>query len=152
MGRDFYAVLGIGSAATAAQIRRAYQRLARRYSPDVNLWDREAQALFEEIQGAYRVLGDPSARVLYDHQARAADRPAEDSGPRRAGRRRGDDLHAPVALALEQAAPAPRAAPEPVRCAHCDGTGTVWTEGTPRPSECPACEGEGERVTAPCSA
>lgn len=172
MARDFYAVLGIGSAATAAQIRRAYQRLARRYSPDVNLWDREAQALFEEIQGAYRVLGDPSARVLYDHQARAADRPAEDSGPRRAGRRRGDDLHAPIELAFEQAAAGLTAelvverlsacqacaargtqpGAEPVRCAHCDGTGTVWTEGTPRPTECPACEGEGERVTAPCSA
>ncbi|HTK91690.1 MAG TPA: J domain-containing protein [Verrucomicrobiae bacterium] len=172
MARDFYAVLGIESAATAAQIRRAYQRLARRYSPDVNLWDREAQALFDEIQAAYRVLGDPSARVLYDHQASSADRPTEATGPRRAGRRRGDDLHAPIELAFEQAAAGlttelnlerlsgcqacaargTQPGAEPVRCAHCDGSGTVWAEGTLRPTECPACGGEGQRVTAPCPA
>jgi molecular chaperone DnaJ len=173
MARDFYAVLGIGSAASAAQIRRAYQRLARRYSPDVNLWDREAQTLFEEIQAAYRVLGDPSARTLYDHQAHATDRPEETSGARRTGRRRGDDLHAPIELAFEQAAAGltadlvverlsgcqtcaargTRPGAEPVPCAHCGGTGTVWgAEGAPRPTQCPACHGEGERVTAPCSA
>jgi molecular chaperone DnaJ len=171
MARDFYAVLGIGSAASAAQVRRAFQRLARRYSPDVNLWDREAQSLFEEIQAAYRVLGDPSARTLYDHQARSAERPAESAGSRRAGRRRGDDLHAPIELAFEQAAAGltadliverlsacqpcaargTRPGAEPVPCGHCGGAGTVWeTEGAPRPSECPACDGEGERVTAPC--
>ena len=69
--RDYYAVLGVGAAASSAQIRRAYQRLARRYSPDVNLWDHEADGLFEEIRFAYRVLSDPSARTLYDHQAKA---------------------------------------------------------------------------------
>lgn len=172
MARDFYAVLGIESAASAVQIRRAYQRLARRYSPDVNLWDREAQALFDEIQAAYRVLGDPSARVLYDHQARSADRPTEVSGLRRAGRRRGDDVHAPIELAFEQAAAGlttelsierlsgcqactargTQPGAQPVRCAHCDGSGTVWAEGAPRPTECPGCGGEGQRVTAPCPA
>ena len=51
--RDYYAVLGVEAGATAIQIRRAYQRLARRYSPDVNFWDHSARAVFEEI---WRVL------------------------------------------------------------------------------------------------
>ena len=42
--RDYYAVLGVATGSTPGQIRRAFQRLARRYSPDVNLWDQEAQA------------------------------------------------------------------------------------------------------------
>jgi molecular chaperone DnaJ len=171
MARDFYAVLGVGAAASATQIRRAYQRLARRYSPDVNFWDREAQTLFEEVQAAYRVLSDPSARTLYDHQARAGDRPAEAAGARRAARRRGDDLHAPIelgflqaarglttALAVERLSPCAtcgatgaRPGAAPTACPHCGGAGVVWGgDGTPRPAACPACEGTGERVLHPC--
>jgi molecular chaperone DnaJ len=170
MARDYYAVLGIGAAASATQIRRAYQRLARRYSPDVNLWDREAQTLFEEIQFAYRVLSDPSARTLYDHEARAGERPTETAGARRPSRR-GDDLHVPVELAFHQAAAGltadlvverlstcetceasgARAGAAPAPCAHCGGAGVVWgAEAMPRPAECPVCEGAGERVTEPC--
>src|SRR6185369_14801460 len=61
MTRDYYAVLGVATAASSAQIRRAYQRLARQYSPDVNLWQQEVVGVFEEIAEAYRVLGDPMA-------------------------------------------------------------------------------------------
>ena len=66
MRRDYYAVLGIGVAASSVQIRRAYQRLARQYSPDVNLWEQHARALFDEAAEAYRVLSDPAARAVYD--------------------------------------------------------------------------------------
>ena len=171
MARDYYAVLGVGVAASATQIRRAYQRLARRYSPDVNLWDREGDALFDEIRAAYRVLSDPSARTLYDHQARAGERPTESVGSRGASRRRGDDLHVPVELAFQQAAAGltadltverlspceaceasgarPGAAPAP--CEHCDGAGLVWgAQGALGPAECPVCRGAGQRVTDPC--
>ena len=73
--RDYYAVLEVDAGATAVQIRRAYQRLARRYSPDVNFWERDARALFEEIVEAYRILSDATARSLYDRQdARPAGR------------------------------------------------------------------------------
>ena len=64
MARDYYAVLEIGVGATSTQIRRAYQRLARRYSPDVNLWQRDTQSLFEEIVEAYQVLSDPTSRSV----------------------------------------------------------------------------------------
>lgn len=171
MARDFYAVLGVGSGASATQIRRAYQRLARRYSPDVNFWDREAQGLFEEIQAAYRVLSDPSARTLYDHQARAGERQADPSGTRPGARRRGDDLHVPIELGFTQAAQGlttdlalerlspcgtcgatgARPGAAPTACPHCGGAGMVWGgEAAPRPMACPACDGTGERVTNPC--
>jgi molecular chaperone DnaJ len=152
MRRDYYAVLGVSTAATAAEIRRAYQRLARRYSPDVNLWDREAQALFEEIVEAYRVLSDPAARTLYDRQGAAAAREAAHPAGTgvRPGGRRGDDLHVPVELSFQQAVSglaaelrverlgpcgtcgASGAAPggAPVTCTHCSGLGVVWQGGS----------------------
>ena len=92
-------------AASAAQIRRAYQRLARRYSPDVNLWDREADGLFEEISSGLsrpqRSLGANALRPSGDG-GRSGRRTAADR--RRACRRRGDDIHVPVELAFDQAA------------------------------------------------
>src|SRR5919199_1668339 len=66
MRRDYYAVLGIAATAGPREIRQAYRRLARQYSPDVNFWDNTTLALFEEIAEAYRVLSDPQARAMYD--------------------------------------------------------------------------------------
>ncbi|HET8575961.1 MAG TPA: DnaJ C-terminal domain-containing protein [Methylomirabilota bacterium] len=171
MRRDYYAVLGVGASATDTQIRRAYQRLARRYSPDVNLWEREAEALFEEIAEAYRVLSDPSARALYDRQGQGAGgSTAAGAGGSRGGRR-GDDLHLPVELAFQQtvsgleaelpverlsscdacgATGAARGA-ERLPCDRCDGLGAVWGVGATLESQpCAACGGLGMRVTAPC--
>jgi len=172
--RDYYAVLGIGVAATADQLRRAYQRLARRYSPDVNLWDREAQSLFEEISQAYRVLGDPSARRLYDQQGTPGPEVERVAPGLRPGGRRGDDLHVPVELAFAQAyaglaldltverlAPCPpcratgaRPGAAAVPCSHCGATGIVWASEGARAAagSCPACQGSGERVVDPCPA
>src|SRR5438552_2777236 len=95
MRRDYYAVLGIAATAAPREVRRAYQRLARQYSPDVNFWDERARELFEEIAEAFRVLGDPNARQMYDrfgHAAGADDALAEG--------RRGDDVHAVVELSF----------------------------------------------------
>src|SRR2546430_2185207 len=66
MRRDYYAVLGIAATAPPREIRQAYRRLARQYSPDVNFWETTARTLFEEIAEAYRILSDPDARSLYD--------------------------------------------------------------------------------------
>jgi DnaJ-class molecular chaperone len=71
MRRDYYAVLGIAATAPPREVRRAYQRLARQYSPDVNFWDERARELFEEIAEAFRVLGDPTARQMYDQYGHA---------------------------------------------------------------------------------
>ncbi len=165
--RDYYAVLGVGAGATAVEIRRAYQRLARRYSPDVNLWERDARALFEEITEAYRILSDPTARSVYDRRGTQR----EPGGDVRAtGGRRGDDVHVPVELSFAQAmagvavdlpierlsaCPACRAtgaAPgaAPVACSHCGGLGTIWKEDSRVAGVCPACDGAGVRVSEPC--
>ena len=85
--RDYYEVLGVSREAPALEIRRAYRRLARRYSPDVNLWDVRAEGLFEEIQEAYRVVGDPGCAVLL-RPARAPGLPRRRGTRRPAGRRR----------------------------------------------------------------
>src|SRR5258705_10806151 len=66
MRRDYYAVLGVAVTAPPREIRQAYRRLARQYSPDVNFWDTTARTLFEEIAEAYRILSDPDARSIYD--------------------------------------------------------------------------------------
>jgi len=173
MRRDYYAVLGVGAAASAAQIRRAYQRLARQYSPDVNLWERDARALFEEAAEAYRVLSDPMARAVYDRRP-AADGVSDGAdAPRpRASGRRGDDLRVPVELSFQQAVtgvaidlPLDRFSPcatcrssgaahgsEPERCSYCGGLGTVWTgRDALRSDRCPACDGSGASVREPCS-
>jgi molecular chaperone DnaJ len=168
--RDYYAVLGVEAGATAIQIRRAYQRLARRYSPDVNFWDHGARAVFEEIVQAYRILSDPTARTVYDRQGApvAWDRSASTGAAQ--GGRRGDDLHVPVELSFQQAVagvegsvPVDRLLPcescgasgaapgaEPTPCTHCGGLGTIW-RGTSREA-CPACDSVGTRVAEPCSA
>ena len=104
MRRDYYAVLGIAATAAPREIRQAYRRLARQYSPDVNFWDTAAGALFEEIAEAYRVLNDPDARSLYDLLARRArEAPLGEEGAsgcqERAARRvRPVGLRAPVTL------------------------------------------------------
>lgn len=174
MRRDYYGVLGVATSASAVEIRRAYQRLARQYSPDVNLWEQDARALFEEIGEAYRVLGDPMARTLYDHGSAPSSgpRPRAPGGTPRSEGRRGDDLRVPVELAFTQAAsgfsadvPVNRLSPcadcgatgtargaIPSPCAECAGTGAVWHgRGTLETGPCPACAGSGVRVSDPCS-
>jgi molecular chaperone DnaJ len=68
---DLYALLGVTRAASAADIERAYTRLARRYHPGINPGDRAAEEMFRRIQEAFATLGDLERRRAYD---RGADR------------------------------------------------------------------------------
>jgi len=64
--KDYYKVLGIEKTATADDIKKAYRKLARKYHPDVNPNNKEAEQKFKEINEANEVLSDPEKRKKYD--------------------------------------------------------------------------------------
>ena len=64
--RDYYATLGVPRGAPAADIKKAYRKLARQHHPDVNKSDPAAEKRFKEISEAYAVLGDDEKRKAYD--------------------------------------------------------------------------------------
>ena len=66
MAKDFYEVLGVPRTATEKEIRQAYRKLARKFHPDVNPGDKNAESKFKEIGEAYEVLSDPENRKKYD--------------------------------------------------------------------------------------
>jgi molecular chaperone DnaJ len=70
--KDLYEVLGVPKKATAAEIKKAYKRLARKFHPDLNPGDKGAEAKFKEISHAADVLGDKEKRKLYDRFGEAA--------------------------------------------------------------------------------
>ena len=163
--RDYYEILGVGRSATEDEIKRAFRRLARRYHPDVNPNDAEAETRFKEIAEAYEVLRDPDRRAQYDYYGRAAptgnivgDFWEEFGGfgdlfdaffgarraPRRPRPRRGSDLRYDVELTLEEVASGAQkviTAERPQRCEECRGTGSR-SQAAER--VCPSCGGTGQ--------
>ena len=77
---DYYKVLGVERKAAAADIKKAYRRLARKFHPDLNPGDKSAEARFKEIQEAYAVLSDPKKRAQYDQFGTVGDRPPAGAG------------------------------------------------------------------------
>ncbi|MDQ7784257.1 MAG: molecular chaperone DnaJ [Desulfomonilaceae bacterium] len=65
-GKDFYGALGVNKDATTEQIKKAYRKLARKYHPDVNPGNKEAEDKFKVISEAHDVLSDPEKRKIYD--------------------------------------------------------------------------------------
>ena len=70
--RDYYEVLGVGRNADAKEIKRAYRKLAKKYHPDTNPGDKQAEQKFKEITEAYNVLSDTEKKKLYDQFGFAA--------------------------------------------------------------------------------
>jgi molecular chaperone DnaJ len=154
--RDFYEVLGVKRDADEKEIKRAFRKLARKYHPDVNPGNREAEQKFKEASEAYEVLSDAEKRVKYDQFGPAAqqawspagagassgfawaspgfgniDELLEEllggrGGKPRARRPRGQDLRFEVELTLEEAA-----------------RGVTREVAVPVPQPCPQCRGAG---------
>lgn len=70
--RDYYEVLGVEKTADDAALKSAYRKLAKKYHPDMNPGDKEAEAKFKEASEAYAILSDPDKRRQYDQFGHAA--------------------------------------------------------------------------------
>ena len=70
--RDYYEVLGVDRGADDATLKKAYRKLAKKYHPDINPGDKEAEKKFKEATEAYGVLSDAEKRRMYDQYGHAA--------------------------------------------------------------------------------
>ncbi|HKH40615.1 MAG TPA: molecular chaperone DnaJ [Solirubrobacterales bacterium] len=166
---DFYELLGVDKSASQDEIKKAYRDLARKWHPDRNPDDEQAEERFKEIQQAYGTLSDPEKRKQYDAGGRFAGFGAGGfpggfpgggfasdlgdifssffgrGGGRQQGPRaqRGRDLETEVRLSFDQAMHGAQIAvsvPTTGECPTCHGSGA--RPGT-SPHTCPRCEGTG---------
>ncbi len=166
--KDYYSVLGISRDASDEDIKKAYRRLARKYHPDINPDDGDAEQKFKEISKAYEVLSDPVKRRNYDLYGNEEaptllgrdfmdfGSPFGDifdvffgRGRERTARRpqKGDDLAYRLTITLEEAyrgAEKEIEVPRHEICGNCGGKGI---EPGYDLDLCPVCGGEG-RVTS----
>ena len=164
--RDYYQVLGVGRTADAAELKKAYRRLARQCHPDVNK-EADAEDRFKEINEAYEVLSDTDKRRTFDRLGHAGLDGTAGMGDfggfggisdifeeffgfgtgtrsRRRGPRRGDDLQYQLRISFEEAAFGCRKDVEIQRleaCSACQGSGA---EPGTTPVHCTQCNGSGE--------
>jgi len=167
--RDYYEVLEVAREVRAAELKKAYRRLAMKFHPDQNPDDAGAAEKFREITEAFQVLADPQKRAMYDRYGHSApdiggfEGGAVDlgnmtdffesifgsvfGGARRTRRRRGRpgrNLQYDLTLSLEQivsGADVRITIPRPVRCEACGGVGSAG--GNP-PQPCRQCGGHGQ--------
>lgn len=160
--RDLYNILGLDRGASADDVKRAYRVLARRWHPDKNPGDAEADARFKDITEAYRTLSDPDKRSRYD---RLGPLYTEDGRPPRPedlnavastvwgnlfrwrSTARGEDLRYTLSVDLEDVVAGcdkEITVPRQVRCRTCAGEGAP-AEGR---AQCTVCKGSG-RGTGP---
>jgi molecular chaperone DnaJ len=165
--RDPYKALGVEKKASQDEVKKAYRKLARRYHPDKNPDDKQAEERFKEVQEAYSILSDPEKRKQYDQGGvfgfdPGSFRPGGGGfggfgdilsdlfggvGGAPAGARnrpeRGRDLETEVHISFNQAvegAQVPVTVPLAAPCPTCRGTGAK--PGT-TPIVCSACQGRG---------
>ena len=166
--KDYYEILGVSRDASQEEIKKAYRKLARKYHPDVNPGDKEAEEKFKLINEAFEVLGNPEKRSAYDQFGYA---PGEESHAGRGfsgfedlfrgfgfddifdvfsfgeGRHRhaqGADLKFDLEISLEDAFRGMEteiSIPRFSECSSCGGSGA--RPGT-SPAKCPKCGGTGE--------
>src|SRR5215203_3119177 len=158
---DLYKVLEVSKEAPQDEIRRSYRRLARKYHPDANPGDREAEERFKEIQQAYEILSEPEKRREYDEGPRTffgsqgAGHPGgagfgdlgdifgRTAGTTRTAKVRGENITVNVRLSFKDALNGVTTrvgVPVEEACGECRGTGAA--PGT-APLTCPECGGRG---------
>jgi len=88
LATDYYKILGVPRSAEASEIKKAYRKLARKFHPDVNPGNDDAEKKFKEIQEAYAVLSDKNKREQYDTFGTVDGDPTAGFDPFRRARRR----------------------------------------------------------------
>jgi len=78
--KDYYEILGVGRDASQEDIKKAFRHLARKWHPDVNPGNKEAEERFKEINEAFQVLSDAEKRAQYDQFGHAAFKPEDFAG------------------------------------------------------------------------
>lgn len=162
--RDYYEVLEISKNATDEEIKKSYKKLAKKYHPDLNPNNAEAEAKFKELNEAYSVLSDKEKRQKYDMYGHAGMNQSDFGGfgdfgfgdifdtffggspfgSTRNGPQKGADLQYMVDLTFEEAAFGTEkeiSVMKNVKCTTCNGTGAK--EGT-KPARCKHCNGTGK--------
>ncbi len=165
--RDYYEILGTARDASAAEIKKAYRRIAMKFHPDRNSDDADADTKFKEATEAYEVLSDSEKRGAYDQFGHAGVDPQSrgfgggggfsdifgdvfgdifGAGGRggRSGPMRGADLQYTLELDLEQAVKGTSVkirVPTLVNCGECDGSGAKPGSS---PVNCNTCGGMGQ--------
>ena len=169
--RDYYEVLGVSKTASADEIKRAYRSLAKKYHPDMNPGDAEAEAKFKEVNEAYAVLSDEEKKAKYDQYGHAAFDPAAGGGYSGGGFGgfegfdfgdifssffgggstrstknapiEGDDVLARVTLEFEEAAFGCKKEVNFARVEACGDCGSTGAAKGTKPETCSACRGRG---------
>jgi molecular chaperone DnaJ len=168
--KDYYETLGVDRGANAADLKKAYRKLAMQFHPDRNPGDDEAEAQFKTLSEAYEVLSDDEKRAAYDRYGHAAfeggqggpgggfgftassfadvfdDLFGDFMGGRRGGGNghQGADLRYNLEISLEDAYNGRQTtirATTTVGCDDCSGSGA---EAGSQPVTCPACQGMGK--------
>ncbi len=78
--RDYYELLGIQKGASDEEIKKAYRKMAKKYHPDLNKGDAEAEQMFKDVNEAYSVLSDPQKKSRYDQFGHAGVDPSYGAG------------------------------------------------------------------------
>lgn len=171
--RDYYEVLGVDKSVSDDELKKAYRKAAKKYHPDLNPGDKEAEQKFKEVNEAYEVLSDKEKRARYDQFGHAGVDPNYGAGAGGGftgdfgdlgdifssffgggfggGRqsnpnapRRGNDTAAAVNLSFEEAAKGCRKTVKVTKIDNCKECGGSGAEKGSTPKTCPVCHGTGQ--------
>lgn len=170
--RDYYEVLGVDKSVSDDELKKAYRKAAKKYHPDLNPGDKEAEQKFKEVNEAYEVLSDKEKRARYDQFGHAGVDPNYGAGGGGftgdfgdlgdifssffgggfgGGRqsnpnapRRGNDTAAAVNLSFEEAAKGCRKTVKVTKIDNCKECGGSGAEKGSTPKTCPVCHGTGQ--------
>lgn len=172
--RDLYEVLGLQKGASDDEIKKAYRKLAKKYHPDLNPGDKEAEKKMKEVNGAYEVLSDAEKKARYDQYGFAGIDPNYAGGAggggfggfqdfdlgdifgsmfgggfggqqtRHNGPRKGENLRITLQLTFEEAVFGCEKSVSVTRNESCRDCGGTGAKKGTSPETCPVCRGSGQ--------